>query len=139
MSVCSALAFGLPGYQELLVILLVGLLVFGRRLPEVGKTLGKTVAQVRRGMQDFRAQLDRDESLRDVRDTMRDLKQISDAPRVLANPTRWLDLEQEPPPPSQQVAAPAADASPAPSPGAAGQTPAAPPAAEARAPAPPSP
>lgn len=78
-------------------MLLVGLLIFGRRLPEVGRTLGKTIAQLRRGLQDFRAQLDKDESLREVGGAVRELKKLAEAPRVLANPTRW--FESPPPPP----------------------------------------
>jgi sec-independent protein translocase protein TatA len=33
-----------------LVILVVGLLIFGRRLPEVGKNLGKTIVEFKKGL-----------------------------------------------------------------------------------------
>ena len=35
---------------ELLVIGLVGILLFGRRLPEMGKSLGKTIVEFKKGL-----------------------------------------------------------------------------------------
>lgn len=43
--------FGL-GTWELLIILIVALLVFGKRLPEVMRGLGRSVNEFKRGMQD---------------------------------------------------------------------------------------
>lgn len=43
--------FGL-GTWELLVILIVALLVFGKRLPEVMRGLGRSVNEFKRGMQE---------------------------------------------------------------------------------------
>ena len=41
--------FGI-GFQELLVIFLIVLLVFGaKRLPEIGRSLGKTMSEFRHG------------------------------------------------------------------------------------------
>ncbi|WP_169979274.1 Sec-independent protein translocase subunit TatA/TatB [Tautonia rosea] len=41
----------LPGVgpQEMVVIAILGVLLFGKRLPEVGKSLGKGIAEFRRG------------------------------------------------------------------------------------------
>ena len=41
--------FGL-GPQELLVLAILGLLVFGKRLPEVGKSLGKSIVEFKKGL-----------------------------------------------------------------------------------------
>ena len=45
-------AFSL-GMQEMIIIGVIGVLLFGKRLPEVGKSLGKTFGEFKRGMQGF--------------------------------------------------------------------------------------
>ncbi len=42
--------FSLPGGMEWLVILVIGLLLFGRRLPEVGRAMGRTIVEFKKGM-----------------------------------------------------------------------------------------
>ena len=51
----NVFAFGL-GVPEMMVIAIVGLLLYGRRLPEVGRTFGKTFFQFRRSMDDIRGE-----------------------------------------------------------------------------------
>ena len=44
------LAFAMPGFGEMLLIAAVGLLIFGKRLPEVGKSLGKGIVEFKKGL-----------------------------------------------------------------------------------------
>lgn len=50
----SSLAFiSLPGGWEWIIILVIGLLLFGRRLPEIGRSIGKTIVEFKKGMNDI--------------------------------------------------------------------------------------
>lgn len=46
------LAFGLPGGSEWIIILVVALLIFGSRLPTVMRSLGKSVNEFKKGVND---------------------------------------------------------------------------------------
>ena len=79
------------GWQEMLLLLVIGLLLYGRNLPEAGRSLGRVAAQVKRGFQEFKDQMDRDGSIRDVKKTFQEttseLRRVAEVPRALANPT----------------------------------------------------
>ena len=42
--------FGAIGPWEIIVILIVALLVFGKRLPEVGRSLGRGIVEFKKGL-----------------------------------------------------------------------------------------
>jgi len=44
--------FGLPGGTEWIIILIIALLLFGRRLPSVMRSMGKGVSEFKRGLRD---------------------------------------------------------------------------------------
>jgi len=44
------LAFSMPGGMEWIIILAIGLLIFGKRLPEVGRSLGKGIVEFKKGV-----------------------------------------------------------------------------------------
>jgi len=48
----------MPGTGEWMVILFIGLLIFGRRLPEVARSLGKSVNEFKKGLRDFQDSAD---------------------------------------------------------------------------------
>ncbi|MEW6366581.1 MAG: twin-arginine translocase TatA/TatE family subunit [Acidobacteriota bacterium] len=51
--------FGSLGIQEILLILVIALLVFGpKRLPELGKTVGRALSEFRRASSDLRSSLE---------------------------------------------------------------------------------
>ena len=55
----NALAFfNLPGGMEWVVILVVGLLLFGRRMPEVARSLGKSIVEFKKGIREVRDDID---------------------------------------------------------------------------------
>jgi sec-independent protein translocase protein TatA len=88
------------GFQEMVILVIIGLLLYGRNLPEAGRALGKVAAQFRRGFQEFKDQLDREGDLRDMKKTLQntaqELKRVADVPRANVDPTRMLrDLTNE--------------------------------------------
>ncbi len=62
----APLAFWTPGPFEMVVILIVAVLVFGRRLPEIARNMGKSVSEFKKGVKE--ADKVKDEFLDDVRD-----------------------------------------------------------------------
>jgi len=46
------LAFYMPSFWEIVIIGVVALLLFGRRLPEVGRSLGKGIVEFKKGLKE---------------------------------------------------------------------------------------
>jgi sec-independent protein translocase protein TatA len=48
----------MPSFPEMLIIMAVGLILFGKRLPEVGKNLGKGIVEFKKGLKGIEEELD---------------------------------------------------------------------------------
>ncbi len=42
--------FGAPGWPELMIVMVIALLLFGKRLPEVARSLGKGIVEFKKGV-----------------------------------------------------------------------------------------
>ncbi len=56
------LGFGFPGGYEWIILLVLGLLIFGRRLPEVGRSLGKSIVEFKRGIKGIEDEIETESS-----------------------------------------------------------------------------
>jgi sec-independent protein translocase protein TatA len=59
------LAFWTPGPFELIIILVIAVLLFGRRLPEIARGLGKSLTEFKKGVNEVEET--KDELVNDVR------------------------------------------------------------------------
>ena len=60
--------FGSLGIQELLLIFAVVLIIFGpRRIPEIGRTLGKALAEFRKATDDLKGTIEREVRLEELK------------------------------------------------------------------------
>ncbi len=46
----TPLAINMPGMDQWLIVAVVGLIFFGKRLPEVGRSLGKGIVEFKKGL-----------------------------------------------------------------------------------------
>jgi sec-independent protein translocase protein TatA len=54
----SLLAIGMPGPMEMLIIAGFGLLLFGKRLPEVGKGMARGIVEFKKGLREVTDEID---------------------------------------------------------------------------------
>ena len=58
----TILGFGFPGGYEWIILLILGLLIFGRRLPEVGRSLGKSIVEFKKGIRNIEDEIETESS-----------------------------------------------------------------------------
>lgn len=66
----SVLAFGFPGGWEWMIVLVIAVLIFGRRLPEIARGLGKSITEFKKGVK---------ETENEVKDAIDDADEIAEA------------------------------------------------------------
>ncbi len=74
------------GFSELVVIGLIALIVLGpKRLPEVARTAGRWMAQLRRFIADVKSDLDREISSEDLTELRKLRQELSDTRQLMQN------------------------------------------------------
>jgi len=89
------LAFGLPGHWEWAILLVLGLLIFGRRLPEVGRSLGRSIVEFKKGIKGIGEEIEEESARSDTkqlkeerRPTLPDDVHPREASKIAAEPAR---------------------------------------------------
>ena len=59
----------MPGHWEMLVVLVIALLIFGRRLPEIARSVGRSMTEFKKGINEAKESTD---------DLVDDVKQLKD-------------------------------------------------------------
>ncbi|MCX5632550.1 MAG: twin-arginine translocase TatA/TatE family subunit [Phycisphaerae bacterium] len=54
----NIMAWGSIGWAELLVVLVIALLIFGKRLPDVARSLGKSLTEFKKGMNETKDEIE---------------------------------------------------------------------------------
>lgn len=102
----STLAFGFPnlGPWEMVVLLIVALLLFGKRLPEVGRSLGKGIVEFKKGIKGI------EDDLEDVSSTPTAKSEKASPPLTAAGEDERVSFQQPEsqsetvtPPPAQKT------------------------------------
>lgn len=84
--------FGPLGMPEIIMIFIVGLLLFGpRKMPEIGKSVGRAMREFRRASNEFKRTIEDEVASDDIREVERDL---SDVRKTVTDPLGVKDLKK---------------------------------------------
>jgi Tat protein translocase TatB subunit len=80
--------FGSVGGMEILLVLVLALLLFGpRKLPQVGRTVGRALSEFRRATTDFKTNLEREVAMDELRSAEREVSDAVEDARSVARGT----------------------------------------------------
>ena len=80
--------FGSIGIPELLLIFVIALLLFGpRKLPEIGKTLGKAMNEFKRASNDLQRSLEEEIAVDELKQTKREVENVTRLAAEISAPT----------------------------------------------------
>jgi sec-independent protein translocase protein TatA len=79
--------FGSIGMPELIIIFVIALIIFGpRKLPELGRSLGKSLAEFKKASNELKSTLEEEIRLEEQRSTLEASKAASAAQAAAATP-----------------------------------------------------
>ena len=88
--------FGSIGMPELIIIFVIALIIFGpRKLPELGRSLGKSLAEFKRASNELKSTLEEEIRLEEQRSSLEE-KKAATAQSVTAPPANPTPLVDEP-------------------------------------------
>lgn len=82
------------GWQEIIILLVIGVLVFGKRLPEVGRNFGKSIVEFKKGIKGVGDEIDA-EAEREASRKVESEKKTADLPPAKVTPDPIADLKSE--------------------------------------------
>ena len=98
--------FGSIGLPELLLIFVIALLLFGpRKLPDIGKSLGKAMGEFRRASNDLQRSLEEEVAADELRAAKKEIEDVT-RPTPLAEPSAAPAGGTQPAEPKPQPAEP---------------------------------
>jgi len=90
--------FGPLGVPELILIFAVALLLFGpRKMPQIGRSLGRAIGEFRRASNEFKRTIEDEVAADEIRSVERDLKEIRTAGADVVKAVESPSGESEPP------------------------------------------
>ena len=74
----TILAIGMPGPFEMVVVLIIAVLLFGRRLPEIARGMGKSLSEFKKGIKEAKDDVEQVTDIDDIHDEIQDTSNAVD-------------------------------------------------------------